>query len=904
LAYIFPLSIIVLAVLGYIPQGIEIAAGGIKVNYGIPIVIVGALIFFTLGARDIYPLVRKFRTSPEPAERNQIAYLFATIAILIPFILVSFAPFGGGYPFAHIGNFIIACILTYAVVVHRLLDFRVLFRRVLMWLGLGIAGVAAYLALFFLAHLALGFDISPATVAAATGIAVIAAIFVYKLQGVFHTKVEETFSGEKYHYRRQLVEFIPRIRSVSSLQEFGTQFISLLSQSIDCQSACLLLPEKRETETFLPHFTYPPGEDNAMLKLKFRQDNPVVTWLQQEARVLLKRHLSILPEFQSIWQEEKEDIESAKVEMFVPLITKNELVAILAAGEKRDSQRYTIEDIDLLESAATRAAASMEKEYLYQQLQEREEELAFINRVSAIIAYSLGIEATFDSIAAELKKVIPVDWATVVFIEGDELRFFALSSTIGSVWQAGEKIPLEGTATEWVCREKKSLYEADLMQQHKFWTGEQHLQQGIRSIIYLPLITKGEGIGALISAACQPNAYTAKQIALLSKLAEQIAAPVENAYLYYKAERRSRIDELTGLFNRRHFEERLQEEIARHSRYGGEFSLAMLDLDHLKTYNDIYGHPAGDKLLNQIGGIIRASIRSADRAFRYGGDEFTIILPNTTVDDAYTVAERVREQIANQMKAKGIAITCSIGLAGYPSDSVMSYELITAADTALYYAKRTGGDRVYLFAKILSEPVAEAGIDTRCGDLSAVYALAAAVDARDSYTYDHSKKVNICAVALAEAIGLPPDEVSKISTAAILHDIGKIGIPDKILNKKGRLDAEDWEAIKSHPRLGSNIIGNIPTLIPCLGGVLYHHERWDGSGYPEGLKGKSIPLEARILAIADAFAAMTSGRSYRDAYSQEKVIEELREGAGTQFDPQLVELFLGLIEAGLVEKVS
>jgi putative nucleotidyltransferase with HDIG domain len=188
--------------------------------------------------------------------------------------------------------------------------------------------------------------------------------------------------------------------------------------------------------------------------------------------------------------------------------------------------------------------------------------------------------------------------------------------------------------------------------------------------------------------------------------------------------------------------------------------------------------------------------------------------------------------------------------------------------------------------------------------LNAVYALVSTVEARDPYTYGHSRKVNTYAVALAEAIGLSPDEVSNVSTAALLHDIGKIGVPDKVLNKRGKLGREDWEAIKSHPRLGANIVGNIPNLVPCVSIILYHHERWDGSGYPEGLKGEEIPIGARILAIADSFEAMTSARPYHPALSIEEVIKALRQGAGLQFDPKLVEVFIGIVEAVFPEKVK
>jgi diguanylate cyclase (GGDEF)-like protein/putative nucleotidyltransferase with HDIG domain len=549
-------------------------------------------------------------------------------------------------------------------------------------------------------------------------------------------------------------------------------------------------------------------------------------------------------------------------------------------------------------------AASMEKEYFHEQLREQDKEITLINRLTTIITSSVSIQGIFEGFAQELKEVVDVDWAAIGLIDGDELCISALSGTIVSPWQRGERMPLKGTGTEWVCRERNSLYEADLVRYHRFWTGEHYLQQGIRSIVYLRLSIKEQGIGSLVLASLKPNAYSHRQIRLLEQVALQIATPIENAQLYARAEQRSRVDELTGLFNRRHFEERLKEEIGRHSRYGNVFSMLLLDLDNFKTYNDIYGHPAGDTLLSQIGKIIKGSVRSADQAFRYGGDEFVVILPQAAMDDAYVVAERVRVQIAREMEVKEIAVTCSIGLASYPTDGVISGELVTVADTALYYAKRTGGNRVYLSSKILSEPVDNAGTYARHNGLSAVYALVSTVEAKDPYTYGHSRKVNTYAVALAEAVGLSPEEVSRVSTAALLHDIGKIGVPDKVLNKKGKLTKEDWEAIKSHPRLGATIVGNVPNLAPCVSTILHHHERWDGTGYPEGLKGEQISVEARILAIADSYEAMSAARPYRPALCSEKVLTELRRGAGSQFDPELVQVFIGIVEAGLPDKVK
>jgi len=186
--------------------------------------------------------------------------------------------------------------------------------------------------------------------------------------------------------------------------------------------------------------------------------------------------------------------------------------------------------------------------------------------------------------------------------------------------------------------------------------------------------------------------------------------------------------------------------------------------------------------------------------------------------------------------------------------------------------------------------------------LSAAHALVSAVEAKDPYIYGHSRKVNTYAVALAEAIGLSPDQVDNVSTAALLHDIGKIGIPDKVLNKKEKLNEKDWKAIKTHPKLGATIITNVPHLAPCVNIVLYHHERWDGGGYPKGLKGEQIPIEARIIAIAESFEAMTSSLPYRPALPLEETIKELRKGARLQFDPKLVDAFIRIVEARPSEK--
>ena len=213
---------------------------------------------------------------------------------------------------------------------------------------------------------------------------------------------------------------------------------------------------------------------------------------------------------------------------------------------------------------------------------------------------------------------------------------------------------------------------------------------------YLPLTTNGRTIGCLIVASRHPNAYSRRQVALLEELAPQITMPVEHSQLYAEVEEEARIDKLTGLFNRRSFDEVMTSEISRYSRYGGIFSLIIADLDSLGTVNDTYGHLAGDEALRQIGSVIRKATRTSDRAFRYGGDEFAILLPNTSIDAANRVAERIRQQIASKMIADQTPVTASLGLASWPANGTGADEVIAAADAALYHAKRSGGNQSHV----------------------------------------------------------------------------------------------------------------------------------------------------------------------------------------------------------------
>ncbi|MFC2035971.1 diguanylate cyclase [Chloroflexota bacterium] len=489
---------------------------------------------------------------------------------------------------------------------------------------------------------------------------------------------------------QKLYDFTSKIHSVFGLQEQAKELITLITKTIGCEHACLLFQDTGgEDYTIL--FCEPRSEDSPSSKLRLSGQNPIVEYLQQEQKFLTRDSLATHSNFGSLREENTGEIRLDNMELFMPLISSDRLIGILVLGKKQ-SGKYSLEDFSLLENITDWAAISMEKEYLREQLSEREEELSMINRSSVIMMSSLDVQEIFDNFVEELRKIVDINWAAIALIEDSDLYILALSSNIDSDWKVGERLPVNGTPTEWVVSHKETIVESDLSQRSQFAIAESYLKQGMRSIMCLPLVAKGKAIGSLTVASRHSNAYSHSHMIFLEQLASQIAMPVQHSRLYAETERKARIDGLTGLFNRQSLDEVIISEINRHARYGDVFSLIILDLDSLKAFNDNYGHLAGDELLKQTGSIIKKVIRNSDQAFRYGGDEFAILLPNTLIDAAYQAAERVRKQTASKVLNGYIPTTISLGLASWPANGTGADELIAAADAALYEAKRSGGN--------------------------------------------------------------------------------------------------------------------------------------------------------------------------------------------------------------------
>jgi diguanylate cyclase (GGDEF)-like protein/putative nucleotidyltransferase with HDIG domain len=393
----------------------------------------------------------------------------------------------------------------------------------------------------------------------------------------------------------------------------------------------------------------------------------------------------------------------------------------------------------------------------------------------------------------------------------------------------------------------------------------------------------------VVKRAVERHFLRAENVRLVEELRTQIHnLEIARGQLSILAER----DGLTGLYNHKAIHHYLDEELRRIN--GGPLSIMMIDMDRFKMINDTYGHLLGDQVLRHLSNALVSSCSAKDLIGRCGGDEFMIVLPGIAAEAASLTAVAIKESLAKipfqTPDGSRLPLALCFGIADTVSAGCSSASLVYAADSALYEGKHNGGGVVTLHMFPNSE---DQNVESRKFDV--LDGLVTAIDNKDHYTKKHSEDVTNYALKLVAELGLSGETLHAVRVAGLLHDIGKIGVPDFILRKPGKLTAGEYEVMKGHVTLSALIIHGLPRMNDILDAVSNHHERWDGCGYPKGLAGKDIPLLGRVMAIADAFSAMTLDRPYRAALSVDEALAEIEKGANSQFDPELVPVFVNVM---------
>ena len=610
-----------------------------------------------------------------------------------------------------------------------------------------------------------------------------------------------------------------------------------------------------------------------------------------------------------------------------PILLGGKPAGVMAA--KNTDREYVFEqrDLEVMQTAAGQVSVAVENARLFAEEQRRARQFAFLNNISKTAISSEDSEQMLADIVGHIQKNFSFDHIGIGILDY-VTKDIEIKAEAGITAQAlGKRIPLGAGILGRVAR----TGEAALVQT----TGDAQLQgvmPGARSVLCIPISYGESMLGVLNIESQKEDAFLPQDRLIMNTLADLLATALHNAFVFQKLQQQSITDGLTGIKTRRFFFETLSSELKRASRSGRPISVVLMDLDKFKGVNDTKGHLEGDLVLARVGRLLEQKCRQSNVVARYGGDEFIILMPETGVEQALILAERLRLWIAQDPALVEHHITGSFGVGSFPVHGFSMEDIVRVADAGMYVSKHKGGDRVSTAEEIaegettavrrrmisgyiegflqrehtgpehleeliatLKKMVGEGENNALLRD--AMETLTSAAESREQYSSGHGEMVARYSEIIARALNLPPEEIADLSFAARVHDVGKIFVPERILNKPGPLTEDEHYLLKWHARVGGEILATLPEGKKLQEAVHHHHESFDGGGYPDGLRGDKIPLWARIMAITDAYVNMTSERSYAAAKTSEQALEELEKMSGTRYDGMLVRILLRALKA-------
>ena len=542
-----------------------------------------------------------------------------------------------------------------------------------------------------------------------------------------------------------------------------------------------------------------------------------------------------------------------------------------------------------------------------------EKQNKLLKAFSMEITQSLNINEIMDKLVRVIKDEVVIDQVYICLREKDS---FVAKHSFNPLVPTSFSIKADSPCVTYLLEEEPYFLLSEFRNSPKYlsmWDTEKLLFRSLDISCVVALKNDKEISGLVLLAGREKQgSFSYLELSFVTTLCSVASVAIKNARLYEKMYREARIDNLTGVYNYRFFMEELPKTFAKCKN--DSLALVYLDLDDFKLYNQLYGGQEGDQALCRIANLLLRCVGEQGKVFRTSGKIFAVLLPHYDGRQAYILTQDIKQRIAminnTPTRANIRPLTVSCGICVSPYSAASAKELSENADLAVYHAKNAGKDKIIMFQKNISTPQSIAERAMRIIEQtnntnqnsensrysSALFALTAAIDAKDHYTCRHSLNVARYAAVLAAAIGLSDEQVRIIYEAGLLHDIGKISVPESILNKETRLTEEEITIMQGHVNNCIEIIRHLPAMDYLIPAAVGHHERWDGQGYPRGLAGEDIPIAARCLALADAFDAMTSDRPYRKGLSLEYALKQIKESKGKQFDPELCDIFIRLVK--------